>query len=532
MTRRGPHESAPGGVVENLVVGTGHAGIAAAMALRAEGRPFEVVDAGFDLSDGRLQDIQSLAETAPDRWDPAVTARLYPPQAASTSGVSARLAFGSDFVYRDSPYLDLVARDCEVKTSHAFGGFGNVWGGAMLPYGPRSLRSWPVSDAEMAAAYSRVLEYVPLSAEVDDLARDFPLFTRRTPPLRRSRWTETILAGLENRREALARSGVTVGRARMAVDTSPGDTACRYCARCLDGCPWGALFNPRSLWRRLEGEGVPIHGGWQVQELEEVDDVVHVTARHLRDGTTRRWTTRRLFLAAGHLSTARIILRSLGHFDTPVRIADSQYFFFPLLTWRGVADPVDFTLAEAFAEVSDDAISRRDVHLQIYAPNPIIIDTIRSTLPEVLPTGWMERRFVLVQGFLHSDDSGHLEMTVRRPDGAVDRVEVAGVANPRAIEVAKAVQRLLRRRLAGYGIVPPGNLTFVAPGRSFHAGASFPMGGTDPILRSDLAGRPAGLQRTHIVDSASFPDVAGSTIAFTIMAHADRIVRSSPFGDD
>jgi hypothetical protein len=41
-----------------------------------------------------------------------------------------------------------------------------------------------------------------------------------------------------------------------------------------------------------------------------------------------------------------------------------------------------------------------------------------------------------------------------------------------------------------------------------------------------MLGRPAGLKRVHIVDSANFPTVASSTIGFTIMANADRIVRA------
>lgn len=531
MTRPGRGREAgsrpPGAVIDNLVVGTGHAGLAAAMALRGEGRPVEVLDFGHDLPAERLAKIDQLAGHSPDRWDPELARHLFPRQQASTDGVEARLAFGSDFVYRPSPFLELQARDCEVKTSHAFGGFGNVWGGAMLPYGPRSLASWPVPAGEMAEAYRRVLTYVPLAGEPDDLARDFPLFTDQPVPLPRSPWSETIVGALGRRRAALARDGVTAGRARMAVDASSGSTGCRHCGRCLDGCPYGALFNPRSLWGRLEEEGVRVHRGWYACEVEEEGDVVHLIARNVRDGATRRWTARRLYLAAGHLSTARIVLRSLGRFDRPVRVADSQYFFFPILTWKGVDAPVDFTLAEAFAEISNDRLGPRDVHLQIYAPNDIIIDTIRSTLPAIAPTRWLERRFVLVQGFLHSDDSAHLEMTVRPPRNGIDRVEIAGVPNPRARAVAREVQRIMRRRMKGYGAVPPGRPTMVPPGRSFHSGASFPMGGTDPVLRSDLEGRPAGLRRTHIVDSAAFPDVAGSTIAFTIMAHADRVVRAS-----
>jgi choline dehydrogenase-like flavoprotein len=57
------------------------------------------------------------------------------------------------------------------------------------------------------------------------------------------------------------------------------------------------------------------------------------------------------------------------------------------------------------------------------------------------------------------------------------------------------------------------------------SGGSFPIGG-HAIYSSDLLGRPAKLQRLHIVDSANFPTVGSSTMVYTIMANADRIARA------
>lgn len=514
-------------VLDHLVVGTGHAGIATAEALRRTGQSFEVVDVGYDLPDDVSRDVGRLRDEEPSAWDPGLTERLFPPQVASRSGVAARLAFGSNFVYRTPDVLDLRTRECEVKVSHGFGGFGNVWGAAMLPYGERALRSWPVSRDDMAQAYRRVLEYVPLSAERDDLDDEFPLYTDRAGRVDPSPWTEALAGALGRRRESLVQAGVRTGRARLAVETRGGDSACRYCSHCLDGCPYGAIFNPRDAWRRLEAEGVRLHRGQYALAFSEWGDGVELVTRDLASGDMRRWRTRRLYLAAGHLSSARIVLRSLKHWDKPVRVADSQYFFFPLLAWRGISRDVRFTLAEMFAEVTNPDLSERDIHLQIYGLNRIFAHTLRDMVPRPLPTRWIERRSFLFQGFLHSRDSGHLELTLRRMCDDRDHVEIRGVRNPRALRIARGVRRLFRRHLRHFGWVPPAGLTLVPPGRSFHAGGSFPMEGDDPVLRSDRFGRPAHYRRTHLVDSATFPDVTGGTIAFTIMANADRIVRES-----
>jgi hypothetical protein len=166
------------------------------------------------------------------------------------------------------------------------------------------------------------------------------------------------------------------------------------------------------------------------------------------------------------------------------------------------------------------------MHFQLYGMNAIFEHTLRTMLPKPIPLGPITSRFYMFQGFLHSDDSGHLEMVVKPAGEKHDEVVIRGVANPRALPVARKAQALLRRNLIRFGVIPPLYLKLVPPGRSFHTGGSFPMGGGHPIYSSDVLGRPAGLKRVHIVDSANFTTVASSTIAYTIMANADRIVRA------
>lgn len=109
----------------------------------------------------------------------------------------------------------------------------------------------------------------------------------------------------------------------------------------------------------------------------------------------------------------------------------------------------------------------------------------------------------------------------------MDEIQVRGVANPIAGRIAKRAQAHLRHSLAGFGMIPPVHPTMVAPGRSFHAGGSFPMGSRNAPFCSDLLGRPAGLSRTHLLDASSFPSIPASTIAYTAMANSDRVINQA-----
>jgi len=509
-----------------MIIGSGLAAIASAMALREQGAPFEVIDIGYDLEQPTAQSVDRLACQPPQTWDERTRERLFPPPATSASGVERRLLFGSDFPYRIPEVLSARMENCTTELSHGLGGFGNVWGAAMLPYSAHSLRDWPIPKDELNQSYRNVLKYVPLSAEQDGLERTFPIYTTGATALKRSHQTDVLLAAFNRRKGSMAQQGIEFGRARVAVDSTRGTTGCHYCGLCLEGCVYGAIFNPRLQWKKLEAAGRLIHRGYYALEFKEYEDHALVTAVSTDDGSIRQWRAKRLFLAAGHFATARMIARSLSRLKENIRIADSQYFFFPLLSYRAVREEARFALAEMFLEILDEEISEDYLHFQLYAMNRIFEQTLRGMLPRPIPLSPITSRFFMFQGYLHSRDSGHLEMQLTVAGEKHDEIIIRGVANPRALRVAKAVQALLRRELITFGLIPPAYLQLVPPGRSFHTGGSFPMGGRHAVYSSDAIGRPAGLKRVHIVDSANFSTVPSSTIGYTIMANADRIVRA------
>ncbi len=60
-------------------------------------------------------------------------------------------------------------------------------------------------------------------------------------------------------------------------------------------------------------------------------------------------------------------------------------------------------------------------------------------------------------------------------------------------------------------------------GKSYHAGGSFPMAAAPGPLETDRLGRLGGRGRIHLVDASVLPNVAATTVTFTVMANAHRI---------
>jgi choline dehydrogenase-like flavoprotein len=241
----------------------------------------------------------------------------------------------------------------------------------------------------------------------------------------------------------------------------------------------------------------------------------------------------RVYLAAGVIPTAQILLRSQSAYNQPLRLQDSQYFLFPLVLARRTRDvqtePL-YTLSQLFIELCNPQISRHTVHLQLYTYSEMIGQAVRKTFgPLAKPLAGLarqlEERLLIVQGFLHSDESPTMGMTLEHTGvNGRDCLHVTAQPNPGGRRTVKRVlHEMLRqtRRLGGVALSPM--LQMAEPGRSFHSGGSFPMRQQPKPFESDCLGRPHGWTRVHAVDATVLPSIPATTITLSVMANAHRI---------
>jgi hypothetical protein len=220
-------------------------------------------------------------------------------------------------------------------------------------------------------------------------------------------------------------------------------------------------------------------------------------------------------------------LRSQAAYDRPLTLRDSQYFLFPLLLarrTRNVQSEALHTLSQLFIELNQPRISRHSVHLQLYSYSDIIGQAVCNSLgPLKIFTRPLEERMIIVQGYLHSDESPTIAMTLKR-DGEKDFLQLDAQPNPTTRHtVQKVLRELLSQTRRLGGIVMPPMLQLAGPGRSFHCGGSLPMRATAGKFESDTLGRPHGWSRVHAVDASVLPDIPATTITFSVMANAHRI---------
>lgn len=522
----------------DCVVGSGPAGVACAAALLEQGREVCLLDAGLKLESERETLVHRLAQSPPEAWKPEDLIRLKQGMNPSVSGIPDKLLFGSDFPYREAEaQLGLSSEGVGLRASLARGGLSNVWGAALLPYRQEDIGDWPITLNDLAPHYAKALSLTGLAATTDALAEMFPLFSNEPTQLQPSRQAQALWAKLERNHDGLKQAGIHYGHSRLAVKGASSHSktdGCVHCGLCMFGCVYNHIYSSQQTLPVLEARGRFRYEAQRIVEtVRETETGVTIAGHHLDTKEAFQMQADRVYLAGGVLPTTGILLRSLALYDRPAIIKDSQYFLLPVALTRRISNVRHerlHALSQIFLEILDPEVSARTVHLQVYSYNDLIGQVVRKALgPLARPLEFLARelegRLLLVQGFIHSNDSGSIAATLRRsPATGKEILELKAQANDRAKQVVRRVTNKLLRHAAKLGTIPlPPMLQMGQPGRSFHAGSSFPMRANPGIFETDIWGRPAGWQRIHAVDATVLPSIPATTITLTAMANAHRI---------
>ncbi len=518
-------------MARDIIVGSGPAGAAAAAALTERGRNVIMLDVGETIESENARVRERMSQQDPDEWATS-DIEFMNARTQLNSGGGLIHPYGSDYPYRDRiqlfgpkghpTWLDL-------RPSFGRGGLSNGWGAAVLPYRAEDIADWPITEAELTPHYAAVERLVPIASEDDDLAHVFPLHGGPSDhSVSLSSQAVELARRFDDRRDDLTSANVFAGKSRVAIDAG-----CRRCAMCHYGCPYGLIFNSANIVERLKRQdGFDYHPGHYVTRFAEQADGVQVWARQMDSGQIVDFKADRLFVAAGVLPTASLVLNSLNAFDQSITLNDSQHLFLPMLhSWAPRPDPVKearHTLAQLFMEIIDKDICPNTVHAQLYTYNDLYpLDMRRRFGPAanmMKPLiNALSRRLIVGQFFLHSDFSPSMEIRLNR-QGETPQLAMKAQFNANTDDMIKAVIKKVSPLVRSLGLWPLSLLLRRGSvGSSFHCGGTFPMHETPRDLQSDRLGRPAGLQRVHIVDASVFPSIPATTITYSVMANAHRI---------
>lgn len=520
--------------MEDIVIGSGPAGVSAAWALIRQGRNVTMLDVGEQLEADKSELRSRLAGLNPAQW-PNVDIRAFTQlrRGGKTDGMRP---FGSDILFRDAVGFSANQEKnpaIGLRPSFASGGLSNGWGASILPYRQEDITDWPAQARDLDVHYAALRDFMPMANKADDLEKLFPkLCIPQNNALALSAQAEALLSRLEKKKKKLNQSGVYFGQARQAVHQE-----CRKCGMCLYGCPYGIIYNAAQTRDvLLENDAFAYRKGIFVNRIEEHDGGVRLRALDIGGQKEVQFSAKRVFVAGGVLPTAKLLMTSLDYYDQSIYLKDSQHFFLPLLhIWNSAkhANTEETnSLVQLFVEIMGHTGHDKTAHAQLYTFNDLYQVDMKKRFGPFASlftplVNQLSQRLIVAQGFLHSDYSSQIEMQLT-VEGSRTCLRLDEKQNEKTRGAIKLIRSKLSKlsRAVGMLALSPFSHAGIA-GSSFHCGSSFPMSDKPNDLESDTLGRPAGLQRVFLVDASVLPSIPATTITLSVMANAHRIAVES-----
>jgi choline dehydrogenase-like flavoprotein len=513
-----------------IVIGSGPAGVSVSMALLKRGLRVTMLDVGITMEkelDSAIAELRSKSFLSEDDIN-----FLRGGTVADASGVGEKKLFGSSYVNKQSEHFRIEKQGSWFYHSFAKGGLSNLWGRNLMPLCKEDKHDWPLPKEALDQYYLRVLEYMPLAGRKDRLEQLLPLYTTSPGHMKLSGQAEKLDKYMHRHAEYLEGQGFSFGQSRLAAcfDGSWGSSdKCRQCGLCLFGCIYDDLYT--SAWTVDElcrNDSFTYLSGYVVDFIEKSQNDLTIHALKDKDGSPVTFRADKVFLAAGSMSSTRIVMKSKKMYNTPVNFKISDYYLLPTLTLFSKSKVVEEALntcCQYYLQLKDHAVDSRLITMQVYTYNNYYYQAFKKVSGVFFPLlqrpiHWLLNRFVVILCYLHSDHSAHLQFCLKNDDV----LKVEGVQNPESQRIIGRLKRKLWKSVGKTGLLP---LPFLGGeqkiGISMHFGASLPMSEVADGLHTDIFGSVDGLDGLHIVDAAAFPAIPSTSPTFVIMANAYRI---------
>jgi choline dehydrogenase-like flavoprotein len=501
-----------------VVIGSGPAGVSAALPLVEAGRRVIMLDGGSDRDTRK-----STSTSAP--WhrmlgpqlealvpDDGLSPKMRTPEARRLMGAFQR-------------HARIVEEDFLAVGGLGRGGLSRIWGGFVCELDHDDLRDWPVTAFDLRPSYDAVVSRIGVSGSGDD---DMAAFYGGSGALLAPPPLGPTAATILHRYEAARPDpDFALGRARNTLLTENRwqRQSCDYGFGCLWGCARGAIYDARHDIALLRQHGNFALRDTTAHHLARAEDSWEVVTA---DGGSLR--APRIIVAAGTLGSLPLVAPLIGA-AADLRIVNSPVVAMPLLVPRrlaGKAPAAGHSLAQLGFRLTCSAAPGDYVSGAVYETSGLPASSFAARMP-------LGRRAAteifgalapaLAVATIYFPGRWSQNTVTLRPSAHGPRIEVRGGVAAGFHEVAHSVRRRLTKIWRKLGARALPGATLGTAGTDAHLGAVFPMGAVAPH-GTNVLGELHAAPGVHLVDGSVLPTIPSKFTTLTIMANADRIGRS------
>jgi hypothetical protein len=522
-----------------LVIGSGLSALGSIKALNKQGIFPDVIDTSIELDKDSLEIKDRLKNTNQRDWNEADIKKILMdcPENNTIFSIPRKTSFNSDFFYGDSQALnDIKSIGAQPPFSFALGGLAEGWGAAFLPPAKEDLGDWIYEYEEIHKNFQEILQDMHVTGEIDDLNGKFPLLKEQLNKLQYSKEATELLQNLKKGNNTKT---ILIGKSRLLLNTMEQDFISSHLKIFADGQSanlidykrvemqkdwhWrvhDAIYKPSVEIKSLAEEGkIILRSGLRVTSiLVNSDKTMSIETVDMLSKNSTYESYQTVFLAAGCINTARIILNSKPFKGKKVRVKTRGGFLLPAFSFKKINVPLKIknTMPDFFIEIFDNCLNSW-AHIQVALQNAHFenrMNSLKQKIPifKKIMQSIQERAFVVFVS-LHSTQAGHYELELDRKLTSIygprlNTIYVKKNYNP--FKNLPLLFKILLLFLKSKVLVSPFGKSNSG---TFHVGGAFPMKNNPKQWNeTNKLGELRNIKNLHLVDSAIFPSLPGTTI--------------------
>jgi hypothetical protein len=439
------------------------------------------------------------------------------PNQPETPVFNSKTCHGSYFPYGINDHRWSVKLESRrMCSSHAYGGFSNVYSGAILAPRTEDLVNWPKDAIPLQSDYLGVLSNIGVLGGEDALEQWSPLL----PPAEISAHQTSASSSIS----VLGFSRIAIQRFNDEKKITPFNTS-------------------HTFSKHQEQNKINYIGSTYVISLERVANGTRIQVQ--TDGETKWFGPyEAVFVGAGCINTTGIVHRSNWPNKVGEYTLQNTAGFVQAFVGKGPSSSTDLeirrqnNLPQIFVEIRDTAFNGYWSHTQISSINRHVLETIAQRFPNALlqKVSKVFERFhfaitnvpsiLATQSSLVCNPAGsspnmlpNTQIQINEPIQSIDS------RWSRAVRSAIKQNRQILNLTHIPGTEFLGNLLRGNRLGGWHFGGAIPMSQLDNHNTCTPHGELRSIPGVFIVDSTAFPSIPGTTVALLSMANAARIAR-------
>ncbi len=439
-----------------------------------------------------------------------------------------------------SRLMPLVSKSFFPLESLSLGGLGNGWGLGCCVFSDAELAETGLPVSAMRDAYSWVAERIGVSGSKDDASPYTAASVNSLmPSIHFDSNGKNLFENYSKKKSKLNKQGFYMGRPSLALLTKEKNGRKAYQYKDLDFyCDQDkSAYRPAFTVKELKKhKNFEYRGGLMVLKFVESEEYTTVECSAIYTNETVFFQCKKLIIASGCLSTARIVLRSFNGYDVQLPVISNHYSYLPAIQPYLLGKDTDARKI-GFAQLSlfyDPQANNMDVAMgSIYSYRSLMAFHLLKETPMGVKDAYRFLQFMMpaftIMGLFHperSSKSKHLSLHKDSNEATGDVLNVNYRLSEKEEQQVSSNEKKFSQALRALNCfvlkkINPGN------GSGIHYAGTLPFSSTNERFTTHSNGLLAGTKNVFIADGSGIKYLPGKGLTFSLMANAHLVAKEA-----